>query len=236
VSNRGLRVRYLDNTPAAPEGLPVVFVPGIADFADEYAEVFDLFDRRRLLIVELRGRGGSESPAAGYSAPEQASDVEAVIAASGLVQFHLMTFSRGTTPALEVAFRQPRRAVTISIGDYLAMEVGLPPQFVESFWNSTWRGKPMSDRMERHVLEQIQSEARVRDLWPELAALRVPVLVARGGNGGLLKDDHIDRYRSYIADLEAVTIAGAGHDLFRPDRTAYPRAVLDFIARRAPGT
>jgi hypothetical protein len=31
-------------------------------------------------------------------------------------------------------------------------------------------------------------------------------------------------------------LPGSGHDLFRPDRLAYPRAVLDFISRRSPGS
>jgi pimeloyl-ACP methyl ester carboxylesterase len=235
VSNAGLRIRYLDNEPAVPHGQPLVFVPGITDFADEYEAVFDVFGRRRLLVIELRGRGGSDAPMSGYSVAEQAGDVEAVIAANHLERFHLMTFSRGTTPALEVALRSPGRVVTLSIGDYLATEVALTPQFVESLWNSRWRGMEMADRIPRHVIEGIQGDSRGRELWQDVGALDIPVLVAHGADGGILDDGHLDRYRTAIADLEVVVIDGAGHDLFRPDRTAYPVAVLDFIARRAPG-
>src|ERR1700730_14398127 len=72
VSNDGIRVRYLDNDPPRPYGLPVVFVPGITDHADEYEAVLECFGPRRLLVVEMRGRGGSDAPATGYSVAEQA--------------------------------------------------------------------------------------------------------------------------------------------------------------------
>jgi len=236
VDNRGIRIRYLDNDPVSAQGVPVVFVPGVTDFADEYAEVLDTLGDRRLLVVEMRGRGGSEAPRTGYSAPAQASDVESVIAAHGLERFHLMTFSRGTTPALEVAFARPGRVVTVSIGDYLPAEIALPENFTDQLWSTTWRGRPMKARVARHTLEGIRTEARARELWSELAALRVPVLLARGTEGGMVDDESEARYLSAVPGAEVVTIAGAGHDLFRPSRTAYPQAVLEFIARRAPGT
>ncbi len=236
VSNQGLRIRYLDNDPSRPDGLPVVFVPGITDFADEYEPMADLFGSRRLFVIDLRGRGGSDAPPTGYSVPEQASDLEAVIAANGLERFHLMTFSRGTTPAIEVALRRPARAVTLSIGDYLAREIALTPQFVESQWQSRWRGRPMPERVSRHVLEQIADASLARELWEDVAALGIPVLVARGSESGIINEQQEEHYRSSIPDVETVVIDGAGHDLFRPDRLAYPQAVLDFIVRRAPGT
>jgi non-heme chloroperoxidase len=236
ISNDGLRVRYLDNDPPQPHGLPVVFVPGITDFADEYEMVLELFGPRRLFVVEMRGRGGSDAPLTGYSVGEQASDVEAVIAANQLQRFHLMTFSRGTTPAIEVALRSSGRATTLSIGDYLATEIALPPQFAARQWEGRWRGRPMPERVPRHVLEGIQGDSRGRELWADLGRLGIPVLVARGGDGGIITDPHVERYRKHIPAVEVVVIPGAGHDLFRPSRTAYPTAVLDFIGRGAPGT
>jgi pimeloyl-ACP methyl ester carboxylesterase len=236
VSNDGVKIRYLDNDPPQPLGLPIVFVPGITDHADEYAATLEFFEPRRLLVVEMRGRGGSDAPESGYSVAEQAGDVEAVIRANELSRFHLMTFSRGTTPAIEVAMRTPPRAATLAIGDYLAIEVGLTPAFTESQWQSRWRGRPVSERVSRHVLDGIQDDSEGRELWDDVGALGIPVLVARGSEGGILTDDHIERYRKAVPGVEVVMIPGATHDLFRPDRTAYPRAVQEFIERRAPGT
>ena len=102
VSNDGVRIRYLDNDPVRQAGLPVVFVPGVTDFADEYEAMVELFESRRLLVIEMRGRGGSDSPlTSAIRRPSRPTDVEAVIAANGFDRFHVMTFSRGTTPALK---------------------------------------------------------------------------------------------------------------------------------------
>lgn len=232
----GVRIRYLDNDPTAATGLPVVFVPGIVDVADDYMEVFGCFGDRRLLVVELRGRGGSDAPASGYSPAEQAGDVAAVLGAEGVTRFHLMTFSRGTTPGLELALGSPAAVATVSIGDYLPAEIALPADFAQSMWASRWRGQPVSSRVRRHVLEGIQAASRQREFWDGLAALAVPVLVARGSDGGVIDDARARRYSAAVPGLEVVTIPGAGHDLFRPSRSAYPEAVLEFITRRAPGT
>jgi non-heme chloroperoxidase len=235
ADNKGIRIRYLAGGAAGP-GLPVVFVPGVVDFADDYSDVFEVFEDRNLFVIELRGRGGSDAPDDGYSVAHQAGDVEAVIGTERLSRFHLMTFSRGTTAAIEVALARPERVATISIGDYRAAELGLPPAFVDQQWESRWRGKPMPERVRRHVLEGIQRESRHRHLGPDVARLGVPVLLARGGDGSLVNDQVVADYRRDIPGVEVVQIPSAGHDLFRPDRRAYPRAVLDFIARRAPGT
>jgi pimeloyl-ACP methyl ester carboxylesterase len=213
-----------------------VLVPGIADFADDYVEACSAFTGRRLLIVEMRGRGGSDAPETGYTPEEQAGDVAAVLDAAGVDRFHLMTFSRGTTPGLLLAFQMAARVLTVSIGDYLPGEIGLSPEFVDHQWSSRWRGRPMPERVPRHVLDGIQVASRAREFWAELAGLGAPVLVARSAEGGLINDPQERRYRDEVPGVEVVVVPGTGHDLFRSSRTAYPEAVLEFIGRRRPGT
>lgn len=226
----GVKIRFLDNEAAGP-ALPILFAPGITDFAEDYLHMFDLVPERRLLIVEMRGRGGSEAPDHGYSAQAQAGDLDAVVAATGISRFHLMTFSRGTTPAILLACKDPGRVATLSIGDYRPVEIRLPDGFVEQQWATRWRGVPIPERVQRKVLVGIQAESTARSLWGEVAALGVPVLVARGEHGGLVDDDAVQMYRTQVPGVEVVTVAGAGHDLFRPRRHAYLQAVLEFIAR-----
>jgi pimeloyl-ACP methyl ester carboxylesterase len=235
VDNDGVRIRYLDRTPDGAVGSPVIFVPGLVDVDDDYEEAFVDFERRAL-VVELRGRGGSDAPVDEYSAEDQASDIDAVAEAEGVGPFHLMTFSRGTTPGLLFAFRRRRDVLSISIGDYLASEIGLPVDFVDRMWEGRWRGTPNSARVQRHALAGIQASSRPRELWEDVGRMGVPVLVARGGAGSFVDDAAVDRYRSAIRHVEIVDIPDSGHDIFRPSRTAYPRAVLEFIARRAAGT
>ena len=39
----GGKIRYLDNAPEEPVGLPILFSPGFTDFADESLEVLRFF-------------------------------------------------------------------------------------------------------------------------------------------------------------------------------------------------
>jgi pimeloyl-ACP methyl ester carboxylesterase len=235
VDNDGVRIRYLEWAPADAVGAPIVFVPGFVDVADDYDQAF-VDVERRVLVIELRGRGRSDAPPTGYSAEAQVTDISAVVEAAGIDRFHLMTFSRGTTPGLLYVLGTDRELLSISIGDYLAAEIGLPPEFADRMWQGRWRGTPNSERVAHHALVGIQQDSRSRELWDDLGSLGVPVLVARGGDGSFVDDDVADRYRKAVPDIEVVDIPGSGHDVFRPSRIGYPEAVREFIARRAPGT
>ena len=246
TARSGVRIRYLDNAsdnspggePVGHDaGLPILFSPGFTDYADEYADVLAFFAPRRMLVVEVRGRGGSESPATGYSAAEHATDLEAVLHTEAIERFHLMTFSRGTTWGLDVALADPARVATVSIGDYWAREKHLGSDVAEAFLASRFRGKPMSQRVEPHVVREVLADSVDRDMFDELAATGLPVLVATGTEPGcLLNAATVQEWRDRVAGVEVVTIPGAAHDLFRPDRLAFPQAVHEFITRRTPGS
>jgi pimeloyl-ACP methyl ester carboxylesterase len=232
----GPRIRYLDNAPVQPIGLPVLFSPGLSDFADEYFEMLDFFSPRRVLVIEVRGRGRSEAPAAGYTVADHVADLNAVLEEEEIGRFHLMTFSRGTSWGLELAHDAPQRVASISIGDYRAVEVALPPEFAESQLRSRFRGKLMSDRLSRHVLERLAADSTGRELWDELRSLPCPLLVAHAaGHRGILTDEFIARYREARPDVEVVAVPEAPHDLFHPDPLYYPKAVAEFIDRRCSG-
>jgi non-heme chloroperoxidase len=233
TSRSGVNIHYLDNDPAEPQGLPIVFSGGIVDAADDYLAMLDFVSPRRLVVIDVRGRGRSESPPTGYSLDELATDLEAVVDECGFDRFHLMTFSRGTPTALTLAFHRPHMIASISVGDYQLAEIGLPPEYVDRQMTLTWRGKAMADRVERHVIEGIQQTSRSRPLWDDVAALRVPVLFVRGTGEGAMgaSEEIVEKYRAAIPDVEVVSLEGVGHDLFRQDRLAYPDAVVEFVSR-----
>lgn len=234
ASGSGVRIRYLDNSPGEPLGLPLLFVPGLSDFADDYLEVLEFFRPRRVLLVEVRGRGGSEAPSSGYSVGDHVRDLRAVLDQEQIARFHLMTFSRGTSWALALAFEDPDRIETLAIGDYKPIEKHLTGDFVESLMQTRFRGKPMADRLARHVLDHLAADSVERELWDRLKELTCPLLLAQAGSGeGIVTAEVVERYRSVRPDIEVVVVPEAPHDLFRPDRLFYPRAVADFIARRS---
>lgn len=233
----GCSIRYLTNAPAQPVGLPLLFVPGVSDLADEYEDLLAFFTPRPTFVVEVRGRGGSEAPATGYAVADHVRDLEAVLDEEGIDRFHLMTFSRGTSWSLDLAAAHPGRVASLSIGDYQAGEVGLGEGFAESFAQSRFRGRVVAERMPVRVLEALAAASVSRDLYDVVAGLPAPVLLARAGSGTGIVDDAVEaRYRAARPDLEVVTVPDAPHDLFRPDRRAYPAAVASFIERRCPGT
>src|SRR5258708_22786202 len=135
----GPRIRYLDNTPVEPVGLPILFSPGLSDVADEYVEMLEFFAPRRVLVVEVRGRGQSEAPPSGYTVKDHAADLEAALGENGIGRFHLMTFSRGTSWGLQLAIDNPQRVASISIGDYRAAEVALPDNFADVQLRTSFR-------------------------------------------------------------------------------------------------
>jgi pimeloyl-ACP methyl ester carboxylesterase len=236
TARSGVRIRYLDNAPEAPVGLPILFSPGLSDFADEYLEMLAFFFPRRAFVVEVRGRGGSEAPSSGYSVIDHLADLSAVLEEEGIDRFHLMTFSRGTSWGLELALSQPDRVASMSIGDYKAFELQLPPTFTEQQMAGRFRGRPMTERIQRHVLEGLVAQSRHRQLWDRLPELSCPLLVAQPGNGGgLVSDEVVAQYRAVRPDVEVVVVPDASHDIFRPDRLFYPKAVAEFIACRCPG-
>ena len=237
TSLSGVRVRYLDNAPAEPAGLPILFSPGFTDFADEYVETLEFLLPRRVLVVEVRGRGGSDSPTTGYTAAEHADDLRAVLDEEDIDRFHLMTFSRGTTWGLDLVLAAPERCASVSIGDYWAREKGFAGDdaIVAQVLASRFRGKQMSARVAPHVVRELFGRSHDRDLFDPLAATGIPVLVATGTEPGcILTDETVQEWRNRVPGVEIVTISGASHDLFRPDRHAYPGAVTDFLARVTP--
>jgi non-heme chloroperoxidase len=237
TTRSGPSIRYLDNAPAAPEGLPILFAPGLSDFADEYTALLEDLSPRRVLVVEVRGRGGSDEPDTGYASGDHADDLAAVLDEEHIDRFHLMTFSRGTTWGLDLVSRMPERIVTLAVGDYLPQEVGLPPDFAGRQIESRFRGRPMRERISLHVLDELAAASRTRPLDDVVAGFRAPLLVAQPlVEQRVLDDEGVERWRRARPDVEVVAMPDAEHDIFRPDRLRYGRAVVEHLRRRCPGT
>lgn len=49
----------------------------------------------------------------------------------------------------------------------------------------------------------------------------------------MLTPENLHECKLRIPGVETITIPGASHDLFRPDRFAYPKAILAFQQRFA---
>jgi non-heme chloroperoxidase len=234
TATTGVRIHYLDTGDGPGQPLdPIVFVPGVTCVADDYIDLLPTFGRR-ILVVDLRGRGRSDTPDTGYSRDDHVADIEAVLDDAGVDRFHLMSFSRGTAYALPVALRQPDRVRTIAIGDYIGGELGIdggawPPKFMEG----RWRGAPVLTRIREVALSGIARESVERRYYHELGELAKPMLVVRSGaalpHGHLFIDE--DEQAAYRrAGAEIVTFEDSPHDLFRNEPTRFPSLVSALVA------
>jgi pimeloyl-ACP methyl ester carboxylesterase len=244
AANRAIRLHYLDTGPVGEDGrAPIVFVPGLTCVADDYIRALPAFGRR-VVVIDLRGRGRSDTPDRGYARDDHVGDIETVLADAGIDRFHLMTFSRGTAYALPFALRNPDRVRSLSIGDYIAGEIGVAREWAPQFVHGRWRGTPVLSRIREVALTGIARDSVDRRYYDELRALGKPLLVVRSGRVNVHGHTFIDeaaqhQYRKTGPDVEIVTFEDSPHDVFRPDATRYPAlvaALADRVESTVPAT
>lgn len=234
VRNGDVRLRVLDSDRVPPGGepAPVLVVPGMGEYADEYAWLLDRLGDRRVVVADVRGRGGSDVPETGYTWEDHVGDLRAVVTSLGLDRPILVAFSRGSSYALGYALDHPAAVRGLVVGDYTARHVGLPVERAEQQMAAKVRGVPVSERMSEHAVRRVFAESREVPLWDRLVELVCPVLVLRGGaRGAVLTDELAERWRTSLPSAEVTTIPGAAHDLWGRDPDAYLAALLPFLTR-----
>ena len=223
TSNGDARIHYLDSG-GEDRGAPIIFVPGMTDLAEDYAEVLPLFGRRTA-VVEVRGHGRSSSPASGYDLATLRDDVGAVVDAVTDGPVHVVTFSRGTSCAVAWVLDNPDRVRSLAIGDYVPEEKVLTTDISHRLLSGRWRGTPVSERIDAFAGNKTFEAARARSFWEELAQLGLPLLVVRSGDSVLVGDQEWARYGRLFPAAQLVEFSDSPHDIFRPDRGRYPRLV-----------
>jgi pimeloyl-ACP methyl ester carboxylesterase len=200
--------------------------------AEEYRWLADALAGRRVVVVDVRGRGQSDAPARGYRWEDHIGDLAAVVDALALDRPILIAFSRGSSYALGYSLADPSRVRGLVVGDYMARHVGLPPEFAAHQLEVVIRGVPMRERMPEHAVLAVAEESVEVPLWDRLGELACPVLVVRGGRrSAIVTDDVADRWRASLPTVEVALLPEAGHDLWSRDPDAYLGAVRPFLAR-----
>ena len=101
----GLRLYYERAGSGEPE---LLFVPGWCCDHTAFQPQFDHFSQTHsVTALDLRGVGGSDAPAGGYSIPELADDTAAFCAAVGIEKPVLVGHSLGGMIAVELGARYP---------------------------------------------------------------------------------------------------------------------------------
>jgi pimeloyl-ACP methyl ester carboxylesterase len=232
VDNAGVRIHALDNGRLDAPMPPVLVVPGMGEYADEYTWLLDSLGDRRVVIVDVRGRGRSDVPDTGYRWEDHIGDLHAVVEATGLDHPIVVAFSRGSSYALGFALEHPTELRGLVIGDYFARHVGLPAEFADRQLESEIRGVRVAERMPEHAVRRVFAESREVPLWDRLTEIRCPVLVIRGGRkSAIVGDEMAAQWRAALPSVELVMIADAGHDLWSRDVDSYLSVLLPFVDR-----
>jgi pimeloyl-ACP methyl ester carboxylesterase len=207
----------------------------MTDVAADYVGIADVTGRRTI-VVELRGHGRSDAPPDGYGMAEHVGDIDAVVTAAvgPEAPVHLMTFSRGTGYTFGWIEQHRERVLSLSIGDYPAREIAIPVSIADSLLANRWRGTPVHERLDATAAVGKFAASRDQPRWDLVAGLAadgVPVLVVRSTAQAPLNDDDWARYQALDGPIELVEFSESPHDIFRPDRTRYPRLVAELAAR-----
>ena len=231
VDNDGVRLHVLDNGNTDAPLPAVLAIPGMGEYADEYAWLLDALGDRRVVVVDVRGRGRSDVPETGYTWEHHIGDVRATVDTLGVDRPIIVAFSRGSSYGLGYALTYPIEVRELLIGDYFARHVGLPPEIADQQLQSKVRGTVIADRMSEHAVRQVVAESREVPLWDRLVELECPVLVVRGGRkSALVGEELAAQWREALPSVRMETIVDAGHDLWSRDVDAYLAVLLPFLA------
>lgn len=104
----GLRIYYEVSGPiGAP---PIVLIRGLARSSSYWLEMRAMLEReRRVLVLDNRGVGRSDTPSRPWATADMADDVALVLRASGIERAHVFGISLGGMIAQELALRHPHR-------------------------------------------------------------------------------------------------------------------------------
>jgi pimeloyl-ACP methyl ester carboxylesterase len=233
VHNGEIRLHFYDSDRhGLDRGVPLLIVPGTAEAAEDYLDLLEMLQPRRVLVLSLRGRGRSSSPQSGYGFWEQVSDVQALIEALDLRRFALYGFSRGVTLAIGAAAHCGERVAGLIVGDYPAHYKAYSPAWVEKFLAASTRGVPVSEKLMRHVVLGIQRESDDVSLWDLLPRITCPVLILRGGaKGSLLPVEAVQMYMERLPDARVIRFEDSGHALWEPDYGRFVLTLAQFLTR-----
>ena len=240
ATNSGVRLHYLDTDGSGTDSdlTPLVFVPGFGEEALDHLELIEAMAPRRVVIADLRGRGPSDKPDMGYELGPHVADLDTIIEATGIAIMHIASYSRGTAYALRWAVDHPQRLASITVGDYPAAQIAPPHEVIPKLQANIRFGRPITDRVPAPIVAKVIEAAHTEWYYDDLSRVSVPLMVIHGlGRSGMVKEQAMEAYRNARPDTHFVPVDD-GHDLWRRDPSAVPRALEEFLARgdsTAPG-
>ncbi|WP_145037919.1 alpha/beta fold hydrolase [Paenibacillus sp. Y412MC10] len=235
VNNHGVHIHVTEvHRELRNEQSSLVIIPGLSESAEDYIDIMEkmvTLSPRHIVVITLRGRGQSDSPASGYTLEDHISDLDAAIRHLELEQFVLMGYSRGVAYQLGYAIRNPKRIEGLIIGDYPAIHTQLPAGWVDFFATlPPWRGKKLFDRMKPSALHALQKDSAKVEFWSDLSRFTCPVLIIRGvkPHPGLSLEA-VEQYKLSLPKARIVEFEQHDHNIFEPDADEFVRTADSFL-------
>ncbi len=246
----GARIHY----EVDGEGEPLVLIAGTAFDLSFWDDVIPELRGFRVLRLDNRGAGLSDSPDDAFSIESMANDVAAVMDAAGMPTAHVYGMSMGGLIAQELAIRYPERVLSLVLG---ASWAGGPPlghsartlpllisrKGPEDVMRATapllsatpmpstddrFPGHALAPRNKRVLRRQLAAQVRYSSLR-RLHTIRQPTLIMHGEKDRFVSPLNAKRMTKRIPGARLRLIVGAGH-LYLHDRPRESRdLLLDFL-------
>ena len=241
-----IEIAYLDEG----EGEPIVMVHGFAATKEvnwvEPGWVATLTEaNRRVIALDNRGHGASSKlydPSAYHSAT-MADDVRALLDHLKIERADVMGYSMGARITAFLAVKNPdrmRSAILGGLGVKLVEGVGLPERIAEALeapsladvrdpWGQMFRSFADQTRSDLRALAACIRGSRQTLSRAEVAAIRVPVLIAVGTNDQIA--GNAQKLAALIPGARALDIPDRDHMLSVGDKV-FKAGAIDFLNQR----
>ena len=244
----GFDLAYLDRSPAAGPGDPVLMIHGFASshYVNWVAPGWfkTLNDAGyRAIALDNRGHGSSSRSyeAADYTPRAMAGDAAALLAHLGIARAHVMGYSMGARVSAFLALSDPDKVATLvlgglgiglvdGVGDWDPIGEALLAEDAAAITHArgkTFRAFADQTRSDRRALAACIVGSRDELSEGQVSLIAQPTLIAVG-----TKDDIAgspDELAALMPNATAFAIEGRDHMLSVGDRT-FKRRVLEFYA------